>query len=282
MILNGAGGRSRTGTSLRKPDFESGASTNSTTPAGVSCLEELLFYAFHKRKSSKTNANSALRIFSANDILLRMKITPPTRGLSELLVDLKNHNTTPQMTLKSLLEAFHERGFGFFLFIFALPAALPVPAFGLNTIIALPLLLLTAQQAIGRHTVWLPEKWAKKTLSKEMIDNFITKATPWVKRLEIFIRPRLSIVTKGHMSKIIGLTGFLMAVAVSVPLPLTNTVPSFGIALMAIGVLIRDGLAVMAGMIIGLAWVIILVLFVVIYGPEGFDLIKDFIKGMLP
>ncbi len=30
---NGAGGRNRTGTPLREPDFESGASTSSTTPA---------------------------------------------------------------------------------------------------------------------------------------------------------------------------------------------------------------------------------------------------------
>jgi hypothetical protein len=63
-------------------------------------------------------------------------------------------------------------------------------------------------------------------------------------------------------------------------LPLTNTVPAFGIALMSIGVLMRDGLAVIGGLIIGIAWVVALVSFVVIFGEQGFDLMKDFIKGL--
>ena len=71
-----------------------------------------------------------------------------------------------------------------------------------------------------------------------------------------------------------------MALAVAVPLPLTNTVPAFGIALMSIGVLMRDGLAVIGGLIIGLAWVIALVSFVIIFGEQGFDLMKNFIKGL--
>ncbi|HPF79102.1 MAG TPA: exopolysaccharide biosynthesis protein [Alphaproteobacteria bacterium] len=210
-----------------------------------------------------------------------LKESMETRTLSELLEDLRSHITGESISLKVLLGAFHERGFGFFLFLFSLPAALPVPAFGINALIALPLLLLTAQQAVGRHTIWLPEKWQSKTISKTKVEGFITSATPWIKRLEFFIRPRLSFMTQGHISKLIGVLGFIMALAVSIPLPLTNTVPSFGIAMMAIGVLMRDGLAVIGGAIVGTLWVILLVGFVLIYGPEGFDMVKDFIKGLI-
>ncbi len=210
-----------------------------------------------------------------------LKESMETRTLSELLEDLRSHITGESISLKALLAAFHERGFGFFLFLFSLPAALPVPAFGINALIALPLLLLTAQQAVGRHTIWLPEKWQSKTISKTKVEGFITSATPWIKRLEFFIRPRLSFMTQGHISKLIGVLGFIMALAVSIPLPLTNTVPSFGIAMMAIGVLMRDGLAVIGGAIVGTLWVILLVGFVLIYGPEGFDMVKDFIKGLI-
>jgi hypothetical protein len=203
-----------------------------------------------------------------------------TRALSDLLTDLQSQIKGDSTSLKALLEAFHERGFGFFLFLFSLPAALPIPAFGINAIIALPLLLLTAQQAMGRHTIWVPQKIKNKTLPKAKIDKFINSAAPWIKRIEFFIRPRLGFITQGHASKLIGVFGFLMALAVSIPLPLTNTVPSFGIAVMAIGVLMRDGLAVITGAIIGLLWVILLVSFVIIYGPEGFDIAKEFIKGL--
>lgn len=204
-----------------------------------------------------------------------------TRSLSEILNDLQSQIEGEQLSIKVLLDTFHERGFGFFLFLFSLPAALPIPAFGLNTVIALPLLLLTAQQAIGRHTVWIPAKWNKKTISKAHIVSFVQKASPWVKRIEYFICPRLGFITQGHFSKLIGVFGFIMALAVSIPLPLTNTVPSFGIALMAIGVLMRDGLAVIAGMLIGMIWVILLVSFVVLYGPDGFHMVKEFILGFL-
>lgn len=202
-------------------------------------------------------------------------------ALSQLLIDIQTQISSDKISFDSLLIAFHERGFGFFLLLFSLPAALPVPAFGLNTIIALPLLLLTTQQAIGRHTIWVPQKLKSKTISKIKINRFIVSATPWVKRLEIFIKPRLSFITQGIYSHLIGIMGFMMALAVSIPLPLTNTVPSFGIAMMAIGVLMRDGLAVIVGALIGLLWVILLVSFVMIYGPEGFDIIKNFIKGIL-
>ncbi|MEC4678159.1 MAG: exopolysaccharide biosynthesis protein, partial [Nitrospirota bacterium] len=83
-------------------------------------------------------------------------------------------------------------------------------------------------------------------------------------------------------SKIIGLLGFLMALSVLFPVPLTNTVPSFGIVLMAIGILMRDGLSVLVGAIIGTAWVIMLVSVILIFGPEGVDLIKETIKSFLP
>jgi hypothetical protein len=202
-----------------------------------------------------------------------------TRSLSDLLLDLQSHNTGDYISFKALLEAFHERGFGFFLFLIALPAALPIPAIGLNTIIALPLLLLTAQQFLGRHTIWVPRKWQSKTVSKAKMDNFIHKATPWVKRLEILSKPRLSFMTQGFSSNLIGFMGFLMALAVAIPLPLTNTIPSVGIAGMALGVLMRDGVAVIVGGLIGMAWVTMLVILFIFFGAEAVDIVKGFFKS---
>ncbi len=204
-----------------------------------------------------------------------------TRSLSALLEDLKARTMGEEVTLQTLLEAFHERGFGFFLLLFALPAALPVPAIGLNAIIALPLLILTAQQAMGRHTIWLPESWLSKSVSKEKIDGYIDSANPWVKKIETFIRPRLPIITQGFSSNIIGILGFFMALAVSIPLPLTNTVPSIGIVCMAIGVIMRDGLAVIIGILIGIGWIVLLSWLILFFGSEAIDLVKTTIKGFV-
>ncbi len=182
-----------------------------------------------------------------------------TRALSDLLVDIKNGLKSDTITIGQLLTDFHERGFGFFLFLFALPAALPLPGLGINLIIALPLVLLTAQQAWGRHVVWLPAKVKEQEISREKLAGFIDAAEPWIEKIEFLIKPRLDFVTRGMASNVIGFMGLIMALSVCVPLPLTNTVPSFGIALMAIGLLMRDGFAVIVGAAIGTVWVSLLV-----------------------
>ncbi len=209
-----------------------------------------------------------------------MEMSTP-RSLSALLEDIRAQLTAPQITVDHLLSLFHERGFGFFLFLIALPAALPLPALGLNTVIALPLLLLTAQQMLGRHTVWLPERLRRKTIPSAKLERVIDSCLPWVVRIEWLTRPRLGFITHGVFSHIIGAAGLLMALSITIPLPLTNTVPSLGIACMAIGVLMRDGLAVLAGMSIGLAWCAMLGAAFFLFGTEAITIVRDAISAYL-
>ena len=205
------------------------------------------------------------------------------RPLSSLLEDVKaSMDGQSQVKLADLITAFHERGFGFFMFLFALPAALPLPAVGLGTILAMPLIFLTAQQAYGRHTIWLPDGITRRTLDAEQMRGIIETAMPWIEKLELLFRPRLGIITQKPFSFFAGIAGFIMAVAVLFPIPLTNTVPSMGIALMSIGILMRDGLAIIAGMVLGLLWVFLLVYAVSVFGPEGLDWIKETVKSYLP
>ena len=203
------------------------------------------------------------------------------KTISDILKDIETACDGERISIDDLLEAFHERGFGFFLFIFALPAALPLPAIGVGTILGIPLVFLTAQQAIGRHTIWFPEKFRKKSMKRENVISLIEKALPWTLRIEKFIKPRLNFVTQGSFSRMIGVCGFIMALSVCVPLPLTNTVPSFGIALMSVGILMRDGLAVLAGALIGIIWVLVLYSILLFVGLEGIDLVKEGIKGII-
>ncbi len=204
------------------------------------------------------------------------------RPLSTLLHEISDrYRPLESVTIGSLLEAFHERGFGFFLFLIALPCALPIPSMGISTLISLPLLLLTGQQALGFHTIWLPGSLKRRTVSGEGIQKFITLCMPWVRRLEIFVRPRLGFMTQGVFSHLIGISGFIMAMSNALPVPLTNTVPCIGICLMSVGVVMRDGLAVLGGMALGLAWIAMLVVAFIFFGIEGFVLVKEWIKSFL-
>ncbi len=203
------------------------------------------------------------------------------RSISDVLTDFQAGLSGSEVTIGNILEALHERGFGFVLLIFAVPMALPIPVPpGINILLASPLILLTAQQALGRHTIWLPAGIKNKNLTREKLDSTMNAVIPWMKRLEILFRPRMSFMTQGVFGNIIGILGLVMALTVCIPLPLTNTVPSLGIALMAIGVIMRDGVAVLAGAVIGVAWVGLLTGAVVFFGMEGIDLVKETIKSI--
>jgi len=203
------------------------------------------------------------------------------KTISDILHNIDEQFTGETVSFSDLLDAFHERGFGFFMFLIALPAALPLPAVGYGTVLGVPLLFLTAQLALGRHTIWFPESWKSKSIKRTRLSGLIESALPWTNRLEYFIKPRMEFVTSGLFSRMIGMFGLIMAISVCIPLPLTNTVPSFGIALMGIGIVMRDGLSVMAGAIIGTLWICALIFIVSFLGTEGFDLIKEMIKGYI-
>lgn len=206
-----------------------------------------------------------------------MTETPP---LSTTLKEIQPLIPDGSISLGDFLTLFKDRGTAFIMFLIALPAALPVPAIGIFLIIAPPLLFLSFQQIIGRHVIWLPKWLCEKHVKSDSFQNVLNKAIPYVEKAEIFSKPRLVFLTRGIAPSVIGLMGFIMALSVLVPLPLTNTVPSMGIAGMALGILMRDGLAVIAGAIIGLSWVIMLVVVFLYFGSETVDVVKGFFHSL--
>ncbi len=204
------------------------------------------------------------------------------RSISDVLTDLQKRFTSESLRLSDLIEALHERGFGFILLIFSVPMALPIPVPpGINIMLATPLILLTAQQALGYHTIWLPERVKRRSMKTSSLNSVINASLPWFRRLEILVKPRLEFVTRGIFSNLIGVFGLIMALTVCIPLPMTNTVPSLGIALMAVGVIMRDGYAVILGALIGLLWICALGMIILFLGTEGIDFVKEMIKGYM-
>lgn len=185
------------------------------------------------------------------------------------------------ISLGDLMHKFEARGFGFLLFFFALPAALPLPGLGINIIIALPLLYLTTQQIMGRETPWLPPKITQKHLNVPRLQKILQKGLQYITKIEHIIRPRLLWLQSALMQRILGALMLLMTLYVCIPLPLTNTVPSMGIALIALGQVSRDGLAVILGIIVGLGWIILLTGLILFLGVESLDLLKSMIKDFI-
>lgn len=198
------------------------------------------------------------------------------RKLSEDLKDFRHNIVGETVTIDELIYLMEERGIAMLLFMLALPMGLPIPVPpGVNVALAMPLILLTAQQAIGVDKVWLPRKMREREVSRKRVEAFFDKILPWIERIEYFMRPRLKFLTLSLVKRVLGVCGFVMALTICIPLPMTNSAPSFGIACMSMGLLMRDGLAVLAGVCVGLGWIALLIF----VGEAGIDFLIGVIKG---
>jgi hypothetical protein len=201
-------------------------------------------------------------------------MSPTPRHINDIIDEITHKISDKNKTIQCLIDVLHERGFGILIFIFALPMALPLPVPpGVNLLFAVPLLFLTAQQILMAKQPWFPKTIRNKTIDPNMIKRVLIKSKPLMGKLSILIRPRLAWVTHGLCSRLIGVFGFLFALCVCIPIPMTNTVPSFAILLMAVGVLMRDGLAVLGGMIVGSLWVLMLATL----GVAGFQALLSYL-----
>ncbi len=178
---------------------------------------------------------------------LRGARLPPARKLSEILLDLAGDSSRERISLADLLAALEGRAFGALMLIFAFPNILPSPP-GLAGILGLPLVFLSAQMATGRAP-WLPGFIARRSLPRETLAAIFTRAAPIVARAERMLRHRLAFLTWGPMQQVLGAIVLVLSLLLMLPVPFANMAPSVAICVIGLGVLERDGLWVIAGLV---------------------------------
>jgi hypothetical protein len=188
---------------------------------------------------------------------------------------------SPQVTLADILQLAGERTFGFLFVLLALPSALPLPAAGYSTPFGLVLFLLAIQLISGRKAPWLPNKIMLRSLDLKTVQGFVKAGTPWLQKLEIICRPRLTFICTGLSGRIIiGLGISLMAISMMIPIPGTNTLPAMGIFLTGFGLMDDDGAITLAGLVLCLMGLTLTtsILFALWFGGSS---LLDIIKEML-
>lgn len=174
------------------------------------------------------------------------------RNTSELLQLVIVQNTSDKMNVGEIKNSLHERGFGVLLAIAALPICLPIPVPpGYTTFFSIPLFIFSVQMMWGMKSPWLPEWLTKKEISKKSLQKLIEKATPWLRKIESYLHPRLTYISVHAWERIIGIFAFIFTISIALPIPLTNFPPGWGILIMSLGLLNKDGLTIIVGMIVG-------------------------------
>lgn len=171
--------------------------------------------------------------------------TPP-RPLSHVLAELAMDESRSRISVRDLLGTLCDRALAALLLVFALPNVLPTPP-GLSTLLGAPLLFLSAQLMLGRRP-WLPRLIAERSMPREHFALLIRRAGPWLARAERGLRPRLGGLARPPLEYAIGALCLLLSTILFLPIPLGNMLPALAICLLALGVLERDGLWVLAGL----------------------------------
>jgi hypothetical protein len=200
------------------------------------------------------------------------------RSTSQVLEDLVAAHKGEYITVQEIVTGLKEMGFGLLLMVFAAPTTLPFSPPGFTAVIATPLAFLAVQLILGFKTPWVPSWLGKKRIKLSSLSSVVRRIAPWLKKLEWFSKPRLLFISSPVGERFVGLACLLCALSVALPIPFTNTVPSIGIFLMALGLLERDGLVIMGGMAVGAAGITITST-IILLGREaltsGFEYIKS-------
>lgn len=207
--------------------------------------------------------------------------------MARLSVELERYffeeeRSSPKVTLTEVLQLAGERIFGFLFVILSLPSALPVPAPGYSTPFGLVLLLLALQLIVGAKFPWLPKKISQYPLEIKQVQGVVKTGLPWLKRIEMLSRPRLSYICTSLPGRVtIGMMIALMGISMMIPIPGTNTLPAMGIFVTGFGLMEDDGAISLAGLVLCLMGGILttsILIAILVGGTSLLDVIKDSLR----
>ncbi|WP_407494167.1 exopolysaccharide biosynthesis protein [Pseudooceanicola sp. MF1-13] len=172
------------------------------------------------------------------------------RSLNDILDALQDAERGDCVSVRDILNEVGSRSFAPTILVPALILVSPLSGiFGLPTIGAIFIFLITIQKLAGRRHVWLPEFLKRREVKSDKLDRaigWLRKPCAWIdarthKRLTYFVSRPANIVT---LLTIIGITLIIPFLEV---LPMVTSVFAGAISLFAIGLLARDGLFTMLG-----------------------------------
>lgn len=164
--------------------------------------------------------------------------------------------TSKDASLADVVSALGERSLLVGLIIFSLPNCIPAPP-AVGSVFALPVLVVAWQIMRGYEGLRLPQILARRRVQVRHLRWIAEKGLRPLRAVERRCKPRLQgLVTPAAERRIAGYV-LLLAATVLFPGPMTNFLPAIGIVIISVGLLERDGLVVVGGMVWGFIAMII-------------------------
>ena len=195
--------------------------------------------------------------------------TPDALGdrLERIIVTLDGH----QLTLGEMIERIGSEGLLMLSMLLTIVFLIPVSIPGVSTVFGAALVLIGLSRLTGRP-LWLPGRLRDRHLPADKLRAGLGRGLHWVRRLERVSRPgRLAALSEGRAMDIVNSAAFIFAALLLMApfgfVPFSNTFPAIALLFYAIGMIQRDGGALLLAYVATLATV---VYFGVLIGGGGY------------
>ncbi len=159
-------------------------------------------------------------------------------------------------TLGELVKALGDRSLLVAIVLFSLPNCIPAPP-GIGSVFAVPVLVVTWQLLRDYPTLRLPGGLAKRRISAKALSWIANKGLRPLIWVEKRCSPRMPRLVSHRAHRWIGIAILVLATVVAFPGPMTNFLPALAILAITVGLLERDGLIVLGGLLFGIVAIIV-------------------------
>ena len=177
-----------------------------------------------------------------------------------LVFEELSRDASEAVTILKVRDALGDRSLAALLAFFAAINLLPLPP-GTTVVLGPPLVIIAVQMLLGHPRVWLPRSVLDRSIEADKFRQLTARAMPRLLWLERLIRPRYwPFRSERTADRVIGLVALVLAVAVTLPIPFGNWLPAFSIFLLSLALSERDGLCLIAGLVVGVVAFLVIAL----------------------
>lgn len=159
-----------------------------------------------------------------------------------------------EKTVGSMLTVLDEKSFAFLFLVLLLLPALPLPTGGLSHAFEVVAIIIAMQLVVGRHELWLPARLASKKIPHSLTQRMVPLVISRIKWLEKYSRNRGARVISAQWFRMqlgVAVTMLSMVAFLAPPFSFLDTLPSLGVVLISLGVILEDIYIVLAGYVVG-------------------------------
>jgi len=167
-----------------------------------------------------------------------------------------------EITIEDVLEAFGSRTFGPLYTALGVVIISPIGAIpGAPIVLAILVSLIAFQRIFGADALWLPKRIRNRSVDAQTWHKAHARARPWARRVDRFLKPRITILTTDGMDRVLSVLPLLLGASL-IPIgivPFANMAPGGAILLVGLGLASRDGVLVLASLALtgASAWLIV-------------------------